>query len=119
MKGFHVRVRRQTLDSLASAAILACLVIALPAAWADDLEVDHLQLETIEIPAGPFVAGSDEAERDTAYALDEAAYGHSRTRERGWYDDERDRQTLEIPIFFITRNLGCVVIYGILKACKA
>ena len=37
--------------------------------------------EVVEVPAGPFIAGSDAAEREYAYQLDEAAYGHSRTRE--------------------------------------
>jgi hypothetical protein len=31
----------------------------------------------IQIPAGPFIAGSDRAEREAAYRLDEAAYGHA------------------------------------------
>ena len=34
----------------------------------------------LAIPAGAFVMGSDEAEREAAYGLDEAAYGHSITR---------------------------------------
>jgi toxoflavin biosynthesis protein ToxD len=62
-------------------------------------------IEVIEIPAGPFIAGSDAAERERAYLLDEAAYGHSKTRERGWYDDEDARHTVELDTYFITRNL--------------
>ena len=31
--------------------------------------------ETVDIPEGPFIAGSDRAEREAAYRLDEAAYG--------------------------------------------
>ncbi len=54
------------------------------------------------IPAGPFIAGSDRAEREAAYRLDEAAYGHSRTRERGWYERERPRGSHETPGFEIT-----------------
>ncbi|MGI9415549.1 MAG: hypothetical protein ACR2PM_17870 [Hyphomicrobiales bacterium] len=42
--------------------------------------------ETVLIPAGPFITGSDAAEREAAYRLDETAYGHSRTRKSGWYD---------------------------------
>ena len=53
----------------------------------------------------PFIAGSDAAERDYGYRLDEAAYGHSRTRERGWYDRERPRGTKSLDGFFITRTL--------------
>lgn len=105
MKGFHVRVRPQVLDTRALAAILVSLMFVLPTAWADEPGADDLYLETIEIPAGPFIAGSDQAERETAYALDEAAYGHGRTREWGWYNDERDRQTVDLPIYFITKNL--------------
>ena len=61
--------------------------------------------ETITIPAGSFIAGSDQAEREAAYRLDGAAYGHSRTREWGWYDSERDRQEIETAAYRITRTL--------------
>lgn len=54
------------------------------------------------IPAGPFFAGSDRAEREAGYRLDEAAYGHSRTREREWYERERDRARLESGVYQIT-----------------
>ncbi|MCP4328538.1 MAG: formylglycine-generating enzyme family protein [Alphaproteobacteria bacterium] len=43
---------------------------------------------TVAVPAGPFVYGSDRAERESAYLLDEAAYGHRVTRERKWYENE-------------------------------
>ena len=56
------------------------------------------------IPAGPFVMGSDRAEREAAYQLDEAAYGHSRTREWKWYESEPARRTVEIGDYFITRT---------------
>ena len=69
----------------------------------DQMPVSGIQL--IEIPAGPFIAGSDAAEREQAYQLDEAAYGHSRTRERGWYNDEDERQIIELDTYFITENL--------------
>ena len=59
----------------------------------------------VEVPAGPFIAGSDAAEREYGYQLDEAAYGHSRTRERGWYDRERPRETKSLGGFFITPML--------------
>ena len=36
--------------------------------------------ETRKIPEGAFIMGSDAAEREAAYRLDETAYGHSRTR---------------------------------------
>ena len=59
----------------------------------------------VEVPAGPFIAGSDAAEREYGYRLDEAAYGHSVTRERGWYDRERPRGPKSLERFFITRTL--------------
>ena len=61
--------------------------------------------EVVEVHAGPFIAGSDQAEREYGYQLDEAAYGHSRTRERGWYDRERPRGEKSLEGFFITRTL--------------
>ncbi len=60
--------------------------------------------ETIAIPAGNFIAGSDQVERDAAYDLDQAAYGHDRTRKWGWYDDERPRRDQHLPAFTITRT---------------
>jgi formylglycine-generating enzyme required for sulfatase activity len=58
----------------------------------------------LEIPAGPFIVGSDAAEREAAYRLDERAYGHSLTRERRWYADEARRATVTLPAFSITRT---------------
>ena len=58
---------------------------------------------TVSIPAGSFVMGSDRAEREAAYRLDEAAYGHSRTRTSKWYEDET-RRAVETPAFAITRT---------------
>ncbi len=61
--------------------------------------------ETVSVPAGPFIAGSDKAERELAYQLDEAAYGHSRTRKGRWYDFERARGQQSTNAFEITRTL--------------
>lgn len=47
-----------------------------------------LQPAVVPVPAGSFIMGSDDAEREAAYRMDEAAYGHSRTRENGWYNRE-------------------------------
>ncbi len=58
----------------------------------------------LPVPCGPFIAGSDAAEREAAYRLDEAAYGHSRTRERGWYERERARGVETLDAFHITRT---------------
>lgn len=57
------------------------------------------------IPAGRFVAGSDRAEREHAYRLDEQAYGHSVTREQRWYEGELDRHVEELPAFAIMKTL--------------
>ena len=78
-------------------ALAGALVLAAFGAAAGDLP------ETVPVPAGTFVAGSDAAEREAAYRLDEAAYGHSATRRQGWYDGERDRRTLSLPGFRIAR----------------
>ena len=61
--------------------------------------------ETIEIPAGEFITGSDQAERKAAYRLDEKAYGHSVTRKNRWYDFEAKRRTVSLPAFKISRTL--------------
>lgn len=56
----------------------------------------------IEIPAGPYIAGSDEAEREAAYRLDEAAYGSPITRQYGWYARDRPRHTVITGAYGIT-----------------
>ncbi len=61
--------------------------------------------DLMAIPAGPFIAGSDAAERELSYQLDEAAYGHSVTRDRGWYDGERRRGPVATDAYSITRTL--------------
>ncbi|WP_299617501.1 SUMF1/EgtB/PvdO family nonheme iron enzyme [Pelagibius sp.] len=88
---------------LAAALAMFGLVLLGPAACAQAAPLDPP--EVVDIPAGPFIAGSDRAEREAAYRLDEAAYGHSRTREGRWYEGERPRETLELPAFAITRTL--------------
>jgi formylglycine-generating enzyme required for sulfatase activity len=60
--------------------------------------------EVVAVPAGPFIAGSDDAEREAAYQLDEAAYGHNQTRTRRWYSSEIKRQTKETGAYFITKT---------------
>ena len=57
--------------------------------------------QTVAIPAGPFIFGSDRAEREYAYRLDEIAYGHSLTRQNRWYDHEPDRRTATLAGFKI------------------
>ena len=77
-----------------------CLLVAAAGAGPVGIPVPAL----VEVPAGPFVAGSDAAEREAAYRLDEAAYGHDRTRKRGWYDRERPRRARRLGRFFVTRT---------------
>ena len=59
----------------------------------------------ISIPAGTYVEGSGAQEREAAYQLDEAAYGHSATRKQGWYDGEGKPRKAFLPEFEITKNL--------------
>lgn len=80
---------------------LSVLLALLQPAVADEFK---LVPETVPIPAGTFIAGSDTAEREMAYRLDEAAYGHNRTRQWGWYDSERTRREITLPAFEITRT---------------
>ncbi len=82
-------------------SVLAALLVmpALPVRSAD-FEAPA----TVVVPAGAFIAGSDRAEREAAYRLDEAAYGHSVTREQRWYEGEGPRQRVELPAFAITRT---------------
>ena len=58
----------------------------------------------IHVPGGPFIIGSDRAEREFAYRLDERAYGHSRTREWEWYESEFPRRQESLSGFRISRT---------------
>ena len=80
-------------------AVLALgVVLAMPtAARAGDVAPP-----TVFVPAGGFVRGSDAAEREAAYRMDEAAYGHRVTRESRWYEDEFDRGPAETGAYDIT-----------------
>ena len=57
--------------------------------------------EVVPITGGGFIRGSDRTERELAYTLDELAYGHSRTRERRWYEHEHDRAEASTGAFAI------------------
>ncbi len=81
-----------------AAVMISGLVVAGPA-WADD-PIPAL----VEVPAGPFIIGSDRFEREAGYRLDERAYGHSRTRQWRWYDREAARGTATTAAFAITRT---------------
>lgn len=80
------------LGLLASAAVLAAQPNSI------------LTIDTVAIPAGPFLQGSTRAEREAAYQLNEAAYGHSITRQNRWYESEPDLQSVETAGFEIMRT---------------
>ncbi len=61
--------------------------------------------ELITVTAGTFIRGSDRAEREAAYRLDEAAYGHSVTRKNRWYESEFKRSLVNTKAYEITRTL--------------
>ncbi len=83
-------------------ALVLSLVLLLSACAAQEMPAVAVP-PTLAIPAGAFIAGSDRAEREAAYRLDEAAYGHSRTRKWKWYENEADRQKRDAAAFGITR----------------
>lgn len=79
------------------------MLIAAPfPAWAGGEALTHALLS---IPAGPFVRESDRTEREDAYRLDEAAYGHSVTRKSKWYESEFERGPVMLPAYEITKTL--------------
>jgi len=86
--------------NFAAAIIAGLLSITVQTTWAGVGEP-----ETIDIPSGPFVRGSDRAEREAAYQLDEAAYGHSMTRKMKWYENEFKRGRKETSEYSITAAL--------------
>ena len=71
-------------------------------AWTAAAGADTPDLVTI--PAGAFIMGSDAAEREAAYRLDEGAYGHSVTREQRWYAGESEAASVDLPAYAITRT---------------
>ncbi|MEM9107121.1 MAG: SUMF1/EgtB/PvdO family nonheme iron enzyme [Pseudomonadota bacterium] len=91
---------RGTRYTLTTITAFLCLASWSLASASDDFSSPEL----VEVPAGAFVMGSDTAEREMAYRLDEAAYGHSVTRERGWYDHEPQKQ-VNLDQFSISKNL--------------
>ncbi len=60
--------------------------------------------ETVVIPEGVFILGSDTTEREAAYRLDEVGYGHSVTRDHGWYERELPRGEGRTDRYEITRT---------------
>lgn len=77
---------------------LLALLLVHPAAAGDS----GWQPAVVSVPAGPFIAGSDATERETAYRLDAAAYGSPITREQEWYATERERSAAHTGAYAIT-----------------
>ena len=86
--------------------LAACEGLAKPPAWPG----------VAEIPAGPFIMGSDDAEREAAYRLDEAAYGHGVTRRQGWYDHEIFRREVETGPYDIMQRSVTNELYAMFTA---
>lgn len=89
----------------AAAGLLAAFVAAMVGLDAPARALDAGELTvpaTVSIPAGAFVVGSERAEREAAYRLDELAYGHSRTRELEWYEQEPARHPEATGAYEIT-----------------
>lgn len=85
--------------------LLFLLLLSAHPAWA-------INVETVAIPAGTFIQGSDREEREAAYRLDEAAYGHSVTRKNKWYESEPARKPVDLPAFHIMRTLVTNALYA-------
>lgn len=84
--------------------LAAVLVSALVAALAVAADSEVSDPKVVQIPAGAFIAGSDAGEREAAYRLDAAAYGHSRTRERQWYAREGEPRTVTLGAYEIAQT---------------
>ncbi len=59
---------------------------------------------TIDVPEGVYIFGSDRAEREIGYLLDEAAYGHQITRQQRWYESEFPRASRSLPTYAISQH---------------
>ena len=90
------------------------LLFALAACAAESVEIPVP--ETITIPAGSFIRGSDRGEREAAYRLDERAYGHSVTRKNEWYESEFKKSVVSTNAYRITRTLITNAQYGVFVA---
>lgn len=82
-------------------ALLAALTLLVPLA----ATAEGHGPETVLIAAGPFLMGSTRAEKNYGYQLDEAAYGHSVTRDQNWYENEAEKKTVTLPAYRISRHL--------------
>lgn len=99
--------------------ILMALTAGLLLAACGESDLEAALPDIIPVPAGPFIAGSDRAERQAAYALDEAAYGHSVTREQGWYENEDERHSVTVGAFAVMASPVTNRLYGLFIAESA
>lgn len=76
------------------------LLALLGASWVGAQELPAV----VHVPAGSFLRSSDGNEREFAYRIDAAAYGHSVTREQRWYEQESSRQVARTAAFAISRT---------------
>jgi len=91
--------------SLVAALVCGFFGTSWPETAAAEAGNDVRAPEVIEVPAGRFIAGSDRAEREAAYRLDEKEYGHSVTRKQRWYENEGERREISLPRFAIMSRL--------------
>ncbi len=100
----HSRLRRRPAAPGAKAVCTAFAVLLAAIAPPPAVPAETPRPKLVAIPGGAFIAGSDAAEREAAYRLDEAAYGHDVTRRQRWYAGERRRGALETGAYFITET---------------
>ena len=93
------------MEKILKRAFIFVLMVSLPIFADAQAHAGNIEPETVVIPAGSYITGSDRAEREAAYLLDETAYGHNRTREWRWYENEGKRQKIETGTYRITRTL--------------
>lgn len=98
MPGFFRHAHSRACVGVSMLLMMVCLSVRSSA-------VDMAVPDLIHIPAGPFISGSGRSEREHAYLLDEQGYGHRQTREQGWYEDERNRQTVKTAAFDMMKTL--------------
>lgn len=97
---------------------LSSLVISGCVSQKNTSEIDQKHCESdrkfVFVPAGKFIIGSDQAERDYAYRIsaeadrtnpEEIAQLESQLRSQHWFDLEPQRQIKNVPDFCISRNL--------------
>lgn len=88
----------KTFTSLAFALLLA----ACASDNEESVDIVGVGPATVEVPAGRFVMGSSQEQREYAYQLDEIAYGDPRSRAQQVYANELEPTWKQLPAFEIT-----------------